>query len=133
MIDANAGKTLDELTLRSRSDLCRLFVGLYKIAPPRNFPIKLLLLAVGYRLQEKEHGGLKAKARSELINAKAQPLTNAGTVLIREWHGVHHTVRVHDDHVEYRGQHFRSLSAVASLITGCQRSGTAFFSAKAPS
>ena len=51
----------------------------------------------------------------------------AGTVLVREWHGVSHRVSVLDNGVIYRGQRFQSLSEVARLITGSRWSGPRFF------
>lgn len=126
----NPADALSQLPTWSRATLCDQYLRLYGTPAPRSFPRKLLLLAVGYRLQEQSLGGLRRRVRSDLLAGRPAAPMNSGTVLVREWHGVHHTVRVLASHVEYRGQKFRSLSAVASLITGCRRSGTAFFSAK---
>ena len=54
-----------------------------------------------------------------------------GTVLVREWHGVGHQVRVLEEGVLYLGERYRSLSAVARLITGTRWSGPRFFGLKA--
>jgi DUF2924 family protein len=45
--------------------------------------------------------------------AAAQP----GTVLMREWHGVTHEVRVLDRGVLYRRKRYRSLTEIAKQIT----------------
>jgi hypothetical protein len=54
----------------------------------------------------------------------------AGAMLIREWHGVKYKVVVRADGLSFRGQHYRSLSAVARLITGGRWSGPLFFGLK---
>jgi hypothetical protein len=50
-----------------------------------------------------------------------------GTILVREWGGDRHEVRVLESGFEYRGMPYRSLSALARLITGTSWNGPAFF------
>lgn len=50
-----------------------------------------------------------------------------GMRLVREWHGVTHTVVILEDGVEWRGKRYRSLSVVAREITGAHWSGPRFF------
>jgi hypothetical protein len=51
-----------------------------------------------------------------------QPISlKPGTRLVREWRGVTHTVLIHADGIEWRGQRYRSLSLVARKITGRER------------
>ena len=45
---------------------------------------------------------------------------------MREWRGVTHTVLIHADGIEWRGQRYRSLSLVARKITGARWSGPRF-------
>ena len=54
-------------------------------------------------------------------------LPTPGTVLTRRYHG--HEIRVVtlDDGFEWEGRHFRSLSAVASAVTGAKWNGLLFF------
>ena len=40
-----------------------------------------------------------------------------GAKLIREWHGETHDILVLEDGFQWRGQHWRSLSAIAAEIT----------------
>ena len=88
----------------------------------------IITLAIAHRLQEEAYGGLNPALKRSLITGQAVASTSSvGTVLIREWQGQHHTITVHRDAVEYRGERFTSLSAVARRITGQQRSGPAFF------
>jgi hypothetical protein len=51
-------------------------------------------------------------------------------VLLREWHGTTHQVTVLKDGLLFRGQRYRSLSAVAQAITGSRWSGPLFFGLK---
>ncbi|MBK9121335.1 MAG: DUF2924 domain-containing protein [Phycisphaerales bacterium] len=50
-----------------------------------------------------------------------------GTVLTRRYRGQAYHVRVRHDGFEYDGQHFRSLSAIAKIITGSHWNGLLFF------
>jgi hypothetical protein len=55
-----------------------------------------------------------------------------GVVFTREYRGEKHSVKVLDDghQVEYRGETYRSISGVASLIVGHRESGYRFFNVK---
>ena len=79
----------------------------------------LLVLALGYRLQEIEHGGL-GKATRRKLQTIAKALRTTGRVgatpslslkpgarLVREWHGRTHTVTVTEDGFEYAGTSYR--------------------------
>ena len=89
------------------------------------------------------YGGLKPEtverlaALAEEIGGKgtrrarsAQERPIAGTRLLREWHGVEHSVTVRDDGYEYQGRPYKSLSAVARSITGTRWNGWIFFGLK---
>jgi Protein of unknown function (DUF2924) len=99
----------------------------------------LLLLALGYRLQEIEHGGL-GKATRRKLQTIAKSLSTTGWVgsapclslkpgarLVREWHGRTHTVTVTEGGFEYEGASYLSLSKIATKITGAHWSGPRFF------
>ena len=112
---------------------------LLRLQPPRRLSRDLLIRGVTYKLQERALGGLsKSTARkleqtgAERVGSSApkpaQPVSlKPGTRLVREWHGTTHTVLVHADGVEWRGQRYRSLSVVAREITGAHWSGPRFF------
>jgi len=99
----------------------------------------LLIRALGYRLQEKAIGGLKPSIRRLLerwgrngsgrgpLAEPARTRLKAGTVLVREWHGVNNRVTVLDDGFDFDGERFRSLSEIARKITGVRWSGPLFF------
>jgi hypothetical protein len=99
----------------------------------------LLVLALGYRLQEIEHGGLGKSTRRKLRTiAKALRTTGRvgptpslslkpGARLVREWHGRTHTVTITEDGFEYTGTSYPSLTKIAKKITGAHWSGPRFF------
>jgi hypothetical protein len=115
---------------------------LYGSQAPARFSRDLLVRAIAYRMQERALGGLSTATRRlfERIAADAQarrPLKLApvrslepGAVLIREWGGIKHQVTVLENGVSYCGEHYRSLSEVARLITGSRWSGPLFFGLK---
>lgn len=55
-----------------------------------------------------------------------------GTVLVRRYRGQEIRVRVLEEGYEYDGRAFRSLTAVATAVTGAHWNGRAFFGLKAP-
>lgn len=107
-------------------------------APAPNLSAELLRLGLGHMLQEQRLGGVSRATRSLLRQMAAQsskpddssPLPRKltpGTRLVRDWHGVGHTVTVLDDVFEYEGQRWKSLSSIAKAITGTHWNGPRFF------
>ncbi|MGE0516354.1 MAG: DUF2924 domain-containing protein [Hyphomicrobiaceae bacterium] len=111
---------------------------LHHMQPPKSLSRDLLLRGITYKIQERAFGGLSKSvlrkiacatpnappgARRSALRATVKP----GTRLVREWNGQTHTVLVHSDGVEWRGQRYRSLSVVAREITGAHWSGPRFF------
>jgi hypothetical protein len=130
---------LQKLTALAGKDLKVRYRRLYRSEPPPGLRRSLLLRTVAYRLQEIAFGGLSRPTRRRLVQVAekgsaqlpAAPALSCqpqpGTVLIREWHGVAYHVTVLEHGVRYGGEHYRSLSQVARLITGTRWSGPAFF------
>ena len=117
--------------------------NLYGTDAPARFSRDLLIWAVAYRMQQRALGGLTPTTRRlfQRVSAAAHarrpfklaPLRTleAGAILIRQWKGVKHKVVVQEDGgFSFRGQHYRSLSAVAGHITGSRWSGPLFFGLK---
>jgi len=127
---------LDSLAVKELKNRWR---ELYGSEPPRGVSRELLTRAIAYRIQEQAFGGLKPATRKLLERlatdaAEGRPLrlgpatpTTAGTVLMREWQGTTHEVKVLDNGVLYKRTRYRSLSEVARLITGVRWSGPLFF------
>lgn len=107
-------------------------------APTPNLTIELLRMGLAYKLQEQRQGGLTRATRTMLRNAATADVEPArpvplprkltpGTRLVRDWHGVGHSVTVLERGFEYRGKTWKSLSAIAREITGTQWNGPKFF------
>ncbi len=122
----------------SLGELRREWRRLYHSDAPR-ISRDLLILGIGYRLQEIEHGGL-GKATRRKLRTLAKTLRTTGRVgptpslslkpgvrLVREWHGRTHTVTVTEDGFEYAGSSYASLTKIAKKITGAHWSGPRFF------
>jgi hypothetical protein len=130
---------LASLTSCSMTELKQEWRAFYGSEPPYRVSRELLTRAVAYRIQEQVYGGLKPSTRRLLIHLaddarSGRPLrvepaapASAGSVLMREWHGVTHEVRVLDLGVLYRRKRYRSLTEVAKLITGAHWNGPQFF------
>ena len=130
-------ESLDVEQLRARWKI------LFKTEAPPRFSRDLLMRAVAYRIQERVLGGLKpatrrlfervsqdARARRPIRVAPVRKLA-PGALLIRQWGGAKHQVTVLERGVMFRGKLYRSLSAVARVITGNRWSGPLFFGLKA--
>jgi len=109
--------------------------------PPKRTRRDLLLRALAYQIQAKKIGGLRPITCRRLARAAENvsagrmpsaknPAIKLGTRLLREWHGVTHEVIVQETGVQYRGETWASLSAVAREITGTRWSGPLFFGLK---
>jgi hypothetical protein len=53
-----------------------------------------------------------------------------GTVLVRDWGGVTHQVKMLEYSILFRSKRYKSLSEVARVITGSRWSGPLFFGLK---
>ena len=114
---------------------------------PPGYKRDRMVKRLAYRVQELAYGGLSPEAKDRLeqiaeevdgpvrkdgkVRAmrrrkQAGELT-AGTRLVREWQGQPIEVTVLESGFEYAGRQFRSLSAIARLVTGTNWNGPAFF------
>ncbi len=111
---------------------------LHQTPPPKRLSRDILLRGITYKMQENAFGGLSKAILRKLQTSspteapsankcRPRPSFKPGTRLVREWHGVTHTVVILADGVEWRGQRYRSLSVVAREITGAHWSGPRFF------
>jgi hypothetical protein len=123
---------IDELRERWRA--------MFGNAPSQDISRSFLTRAIAYRLQEKVFGGLKPSTQRLLAEfahdgangsaAAGSRIVQSGAVLVREWRGISHQVRVLEKGFSFRGKRYRSLSQVAREITGTQWSGPLFFGLK---
>ena len=129
------GAALAGLERASRHRLTEHWSEYFGAAPPPRTSRSLMIRAVAYKMQERVIGGLSAATRRLLCAEEPAPVRRRrglrpGTVLIREWHGIAHQITIVEQGVIYRGEHHRSLSEVARLITGARWSGPRFFGVK---
>ena len=129
---------IDGLESLSHAELKARWNEPYDVRCPKHMSRKFLLGAVAKRIQENAFGGLRKSTRRRLARIAAdiaagkpvkqpRPSIKPGTRLVREWNGVVHEVIVLETAVQYRGERWPSLSAVAREITGARWSGPRFF------
>lgn len=100
---------------------------------------------IAWGLQVREHGGLTARARARIAELAdeahihqrvpgglpeprvATPRLPVGMQLAKDYGGTRHVVSVLERGFAYDGQTYRSLTAIATVITGTHRNGRAFF------
>ena len=128
------------LKTASVTDLKQLWRELFQKEPPP-FNRRYLETRLAYRIQELALGGLKRETVKRLeklgeqLDGGKQAVRKrrtdgrpiVGTRLIREWQGASCEVVVGLDHFEYEGKRYKSLSSIATAITGVQRNGWTFF------
>src|SRR6202011_5743656 len=112
---------IENLRTLGPEELDQTWRDLFGSSRPRRVCGALLIKALGYRLQEKASGGLKLSTRRLLerwgrngsergpLAEPARTRLKAGTVLVREWHGVTHRMTVLDDGFDFDGERSRSL------------------------
>ncbi len=132
-------QALSDLATLSDADLKARWRNLYGTEPPRSIHRALLLPAIAHRTQEHALGGLTTSSRRHLMrvaSGAADACTSRnyerlspgpGAVLVRDWGGFTHQVKVLDGGVLFRGKRYNSLSEVARIITGARWSGPLFF------
>jgi hypothetical protein len=154
---ARTAAELAELSRMTGAQMAEKYLALYG-QPAHSRNKDFLRKRLAWRIQELAEGGLseRALARIEELGADAlmasrRPtrrtasptppvestaardprLPPAGTV-VRRVHGTtEHSVTVLDDGFDYRGEHYRSLSKIAGLITGTPWNGYLFFFGRA--
>lgn len=128
---------IDGLRQHTRSELIERWINTYCKHPPKGISRRLLEMSAAYELQAKVYGGLKPALRSALAEALDRskslsskpkpPSLKPGSQLLREWNGRTHHVEVVDQGYLWNGERYRSLSAIATRITGTRWSGPRFF------
>ena len=139
MAAINLGEMLAHLAKLTIYELRGEWRQRHRLVPPKRLSRDLLIRGIAYKMQEVANGGLskatlrklekiRATTRDAPDHSRPSPIVlKPGTKLIREWHGATHTVLVHGDGFEWRGQRYRSLSQIAREITRAHWSGPRFF------
>ncbi len=144
-------KMMEELQSLSRPELIQKWKKLFKTNSPQHARKDYLIKHIAWEMQAKEQGGLSAQSKKQLDKladnlAKNNEITEkeikssckqrsileikSGTKLIKEYKGEKHEVIALEKGFEYRGKQYRSLSAIANLITATQWNGKVFFGVK---
>lgn len=99
-------------------------------APP-SFRAAFLARAVAYAQQAQSEPQLTKTAAQRLALAQRPASRSAdlkiGSRLIRSWRGDVYEVEVSESGFSWRGEHYPSLTKVATAITGTHWNGPAFF------
>ena len=153
--DRNKNSVLCQLAALQKMSLCDLqekWNDLYGCEAP-HFKSTFLKKRLAYRIQELFYGGISEELKKKLTEISSEdPLLKLcienekkqtrkkvgsdafadekilpGTRFIREWNGANYEVVAREKCYEYDGRNFRSLSAVATEITGTRWNGKLFF------
>jgi hypothetical protein len=134
--------TLDNLSALPLIELKKAFARCYGKPPPKSASQFFLKANIAYAIQANSQSGLSNKSKRYLTKIAKEVEKNpsyqiipkqdirAGTRLVREWHGTIHEVTVLEERFEYQGKRYRSLSRIATEITGTKWSGPVFFGLK---
>ncbi|WP_235857925.1 DUF2924 domain-containing protein [Marimonas lutisalis] len=116
-----------------RPALLALWQDLFGRPAPRRLSQPFLRRFLAFESQSRRFGGLPREVRAALekepdvARRPESPALKPGARLLREWNGVTHVVDVTDGGYVWKGQAYRSLSAIARAITGAHWSGPRFF------
>jgi Protein of unknown function (DUF2924) len=132
----NIAEQLNQLAVMKPEELRSRWRAVYRSLAPDIGP-DLLRRGIAYRLQERGQGGLGPSTRREIeklikcLNndgtSPGAPTLKPGTRLVRSWHGKMYQVLALDDGFEFDGRRYKSLTQIASDITGVHWSGPRFF------
>ena len=130
-----AKKTMD-LTKAEIETLKAHFVRLYKREVPKRVSRTFLHGNVAWGLQAEAEGHDPIKLRQELVALAKQckqsktTTLSEGAQLVREWKNQTYIVTKTDNDYVYEDKRYKSLSAIAKVITGNHISGPKFFGLK---
>lgn len=129
--DRSLAAKLQSVENASMEDLQFSWTELFGREPAACMREGLMRSAIAYRLQAQVYGDVRlgqALVR-ESADSDDPPAgdASAGVRLIRTWQGELHEVQGVGDRFFYRGQSYKSLSAIARQITGTRWNGLTFF------
>jgi hypothetical protein len=123
----------DEIENMAIEEARLLYVDITGASAPRNMSIYMLKRSIQWHMQCTLYNVPKRRADIHVNAAQGRIKSIAsgpqvGSLLLKEWRGtVHEVHRTTENQYVYKDKKFSSLSAVASFITGCRRSGPRFF------
>jgi hypothetical protein len=131
---ADIAAELERLCGLSLRDLRTAWAAEFRRDPPRGLWRDLLLRTLAWRLQERAIGG-HDKVTLKLLEGSGQKRVGdercrrlkTGTVLVRDFGGMRHTVTIVPEGFIWQEKTYPSLSAIARIITGTNWNGPRFF------
>lgn len=134
MTDDNIAEQLAALADTPMDELKILWRSHFRKPPPK-YQRDYMVRHLAYRIQAEMWGGLPKTALNKLQRLAEEGQTGLqeryvpipGTRLMREYNGERVYVLVLEDGFEFRGRHYRSLSAISSELSGHRVSGPKFF------
>lgn len=125
-------RDIDRLSALPIADLRTTWKLEFRRDPPKGLYRDLLLRTLAWRIQEKAFGGHEKailQLFKDLCRKREQfyQRVKAGTVIVRDFGGMRHTVTVMPDGYLWQEETFPSLSAIAKQITGTNWNGPRFF------
>ena len=128
--------TLQQIESADRTELTALFQRKTGQQPGPRASLAYLRGNLAWMLQAEQQGEDPARLRKRLIRRLSVALSGTsrqrsvhrpGTRLIREWQGLIYEVTVLERGYAWQGQVYRSLTPIATAITGTKWSGPRFF------
>mgnify|MGYP000586724071 CR=1 FL=1 len=123
-------RQLASLNRMSVDELREKWRDLYGSEPP-GYGALTLKKRLAYRIQELFYGGLSEHTVKKITHKKPANKKHKnvlpGTRFIREWNDNRYEVIARKNGFEYDGRTFRSLTAIATEITGVKWNGPLFF------
>lgn len=124
---------IEQIRCMNKEQLRLRWQDLFKKPVPDALTKDLLARMIAYRIQERAFGGIDRKTEKLLDSyaqgkpAEASRYLKSGTVVVREYQGVRHTVTIADGAFIWNEKKFASLSTIAREITGTSWNGPRFF------
>ena len=130
MINVDLNIDLRKIPLLSYEELRKYYNALFNV-PTESTRKEYYVWRITYKLQEMRFGGLDNKTRRILENMDVKELSPqkmiTGLELVKKYKGATYKVRVVNGGFEMDGEVYKSLGAVARMITGRKISGQSFF------
>ncbi|WP_041802450.1 DUF2924 domain-containing protein [Micavibrio aeruginosavorus] len=125
----------------SGSELRKMWSDAWGLTPPHKISRPMLERSLLFKRRELAGLGLTPEQQKRLAklvraykrnpeSASKVPILKPGTRLVRSWKGAQYSVLVKECGFEYQGNLYKSLSEVASIITGTRWNGWVFFGLK---
>ena len=134
IVEDSVQRQLLSLAQMDKEELVIKWRELFGKNPPEYGPV-FMRRRLAHRIQELFYGGLSDAIKDRMLSQKRSASRNTGLLkpgnrIIREWHGERYEVIIRQNGVEFNGQLYRSLTAVAKKITGTHWNGKIFFGVK---